>query len=75
MKGDVKVDVKKTPNLGLHRIAKLLGNDNKSNRPVESKNSNGSVDTHSERKESTVSLMEVSETNNQVQKKTNSIKE
>jgi len=68
---DVKVDVKKTPNLGLHRIAKLLGNDNKSNRPVESKNSNGSVDTHSERKESTVSLMEVSETNNQVQKKTN----
>merc|ERR1719347_2457400 len=59
---DVKVDVKKTPNLGLHRIAKLLGNDSKSNRPVESKNSNGSVDTNNtDRKESSVSLMEVSE--------------
>ena len=69
---DVKPDVKKTPNLGLHRIAKLLGNDNKSNRPVESKNSNGSVDTNNtDRKESSVSLMEVSETKNTVQKKSN----
>ena len=68
---DVKLDissVKKTPNLGLHRIAKLLGNDNKSNRPVENKNSNGSIDNSGERKHSTVSLVEVKETN-QVQKK------
>ena len=66
---DVELDisgVKKTPNRGLHRIAKLLGN--KSNRPVENKNSNGSIDNSGERKHSTVSLVEVKETN-QVQKK------
>ena len=68
---EVKLDistVKKTPNLGLHRIAKLLGNENKSNRPVENMNSNGSVDTSRDRKQSTVSLVQEKETN-QVQKK------
>ena len=69
---DVKLDissVKKTPTLGLHRIAKLLGsNDNKSNRPVENKTTNGSIDHSRDRDSSTVSLVEVKETN-QVQKK------
>jgi len=68
---EVKLDIpiaKKTPNLGLHRIAKLLGSENKSNRPLESLNTNGTVDTCKEREQSTVSVVQEKEIN-QVQKK------